>query len=296
MNMPVEINKALVIVLDSPCKLSPADVCDPCYTCKDNVTDATCYTSCLPDQHKFCQLIDTTVKPWTARCSCQNRYLPVGSDCVHESVIIGVTTGVVGAVLVALVIVICICTYRSVRNKRKNKDSSARRSSLVHQEFNPAFTTDLQSEGRYSVSADVLEVHPHLTDERSVKTFQQPTDTTDARRPSPSDSSSNSSDNGRKPGPAGYGVASQAAAVAAVAAAEQPGRRSILQYQLEPISGHGDVEELNVPKELRESVQYTEFVPQLQTVDTSKTYVFQRPKVISATTPTTVSAYYHEYF
>jgi hypothetical protein len=91
-------------------------------------------------------------------------------------------------------------------------------------------------------------------------------------------------------------VASQAAAVAAVAAAEQPGRRSILQYQLEPISGHGDVEELNVPKELRESVQYTEFVPQLQTVDTSKTYVFQRPKVISATTPTTVSAYYHEYF
>ena len=53
--------------------------------------------------------------------SCESRYLMFGSDCVHEDIIIGVTAGVGGAILIALLVATIMMTLKS-RHRKTNKD------------------------------------------------------------------------------------------------------------------------------------------------------------------------------
>jgi hypothetical protein len=50
-------------------------------------------------------------------CSCEPHYLMFGSDCVHEDVIIGVTVGVGGAILIGLIVAVVVLVLKRPQNK-----------------------------------------------------------------------------------------------------------------------------------------------------------------------------------
>ena len=56
--------------------------------------------------------------------SCEPNYLPVAGDCVHQDWIIGLSAGIGGAILVALVITIIVMC----RSKPSSKDSVSMKS------------------------------------------------------------------------------------------------------------------------------------------------------------------------
>jgi hypothetical protein len=53
--------------------------------------------------------------------NCQPHYLPVGSDCVDENIIIGVSVGVGGAIIIGLVIAVIVLACTKPKSKKSKK-------------------------------------------------------------------------------------------------------------------------------------------------------------------------------
>lgn len=110
--------------------------CDPCYACKkEAIENSTAnQASCAYDcniKNQRCTIVNNTLSTAIGQCTCMTGYLPVGSGCTDQNVIIGVTVAVASAVLLGLLIAVMMLGYRAVIATRKLKYSKSDESSVV---------------------------------------------------------------------------------------------------------------------------------------------------------------------
>jgi hypothetical protein len=104
----------------SPCDVDPVAVCDLCNNCTGK---AGARPACVPrcdSSDKYCVIVknEPICSYYT---NCQPHYLPVGSDCVDENIIIGVSVGVGGAIIIGLVIAVIVLACTKPKSKKSKK-------------------------------------------------------------------------------------------------------------------------------------------------------------------------------
>jgi len=148
------------LLADYVCMIERATICPPCYRCKPSVDNstATCQIKCSPKDNKYCIVKDNTnsSEPWQTDCSCNSPYLLFGDDCVHQNVIIGVTVGVGGGILLALIVALIVVSVR------KPKTSKSKGYQLSHEPSVIGYDVDYSKEGHYNDGLDTgnIELSP----------------------------------------------------------------------------------------------------------------------------------------
>jgi hypothetical protein len=231
-----------------PCQEFKEEICDVCYPCDDKQPVATaCQLSCLPADHKKCGFEPQT--PWVSVCSCESHYLPVGDSCVNEDIIIGVSAGVGGAIVVGLVVafIVILCTGSSSSKKRGNSSADSERNSLALDDLGHEYSP---------VHADNAVLVPD-EEEAALPHHEEPA------------------------APVVAAAVVTAAAVAAVVEEQQhqPQQQQpvtpLLEQQAQQL-----IDQIPAPDyDYGPTTTFSTFAPQLQYVDTTRDYSIRRPNV-----------------
>jgi len=106
--------------VNNPGQLCNRIRCDSCTGCiVDNITiRAFCRDRCQ-EQGRYCDVRRREDGLDIRGCVCNSRYLPVGSSCVHQDLIIGLTAGIGAAIILSLIIALIIAIIRPCSNNSR---------------------------------------------------------------------------------------------------------------------------------------------------------------------------------
>jgi hypothetical protein len=127
---------------------SIGDTCPSCYSnCTYDTTalQPACWSDCPAANHRFCSYSgEDSSGRITTECLCQPGYLPVGGGCTPENLVIGLSAGLGGALVLGLAIAIFICAMT-----RKSTASGADAAPFYFQPESKLLEDDVLQQGAY---------------------------------------------------------------------------------------------------------------------------------------------------